>query len=86
MFHIEENRVYMQDDNGNVIASLTFPETEEGVFTIDHTFVDESLRGQGVASQLMQAAVDEIARRGGKIEATCSYAIKWLEKNPQQCS
>ncbi|MBR2673840.1 MAG: N-acetyltransferase [Mogibacterium sp.] len=81
MFTIEDNRIYMQDDMGKVVAEITFPETSEGVFEIDRTFVDESLRGQGMASKLVRAAVDEIKSRGGKVEATCSYAVKWLEKN-----
>ena len=80
-FITEENRIYMIDDEGKIIAEVTFPETADGEFTIDHTFVDESLRGQGMASKLVQAAVDEIESRGGTVKATCSYAMKWLEKN-----
>lgn len=76
----ENDRVYMEDDAGRMVAEITFPETSEGVFTIDHTFVDKSLRGQGIAAKLVQAAVDEIEKRGGKVEATCPYAVKWLEK------
>lgn len=80
MFSIEKDRVFMQDETGKTIAEITFPETSDGVYTIDHTFVDESLRGQGVASKLVQAAVEEIENRGGKVEATCSYAAMWLDK------
>ena len=83
MFITEENRIYMNDENGKLVAEILFPETSDGVFTITRTFVDESLRGQGVASKLVQAAVDEIERQGGKVEATCSYAAKWLEKRAQ---
>ena len=79
-FKREENRIYKTDDTGKVIAEVTFPETAEGVYTIDHTFVDNSLRGQGVAGQLVQAAVDEITAKGGRVEATCSYAVKWLNE------
>lgn len=79
-FITEGNRIYMNDESGAMIAEITFPETADCVFTIDHTFVDESLRGQGIASKLVQAAVDEIEKRGGKVEATCSYAVRWLEK------
>jgi hypothetical protein len=77
----EANRIYMTDSTGKVVAEVTFPETVEGEFTINRTFVDESLRGQGMASKLVQAAVDEIESRGGTVKATCSYAVKWLEKN-----
>lgn len=77
----EKNRIYMKNDAGETIAEITFPETAPGVFTIDHTIVDSSLQGQGIAGKLVQAAVDEIKSRGGKVEATCSYAVKWLEKH-----
>ncbi len=76
-----ENRISQKDENGRVIAEITFPETSPRIFVINHTFVDESLRGQGIASKLVQAAVDEIKKRGGKVEATCSYAKKWLKEH-----
>ena len=78
---VEANRILQKDEADRVIAEITFPETSQGIFVIDHTFVDESLRGQGVASKLVQAAVNEIKKRGGKVEATCSYAKKWLEEH-----
>ena len=80
MFRTEQNRIYMEDEQGKLVAEITFPETAPGVFTIDHTFVDGSLRGQGVASKLVQAAVDEIRGNGGEVRATCSYAVKWLSE------
>ena len=77
----ENSKIYSLDNNKKVLAEITFYESEQGVYTIDHTFVDESLRGQGVAGKLVEMAVKEIEKRGGKVEATCSYAKKWLEKN-----
>ena len=44
-------------------------------------FVDESLRGQGVAGKLMQAVVDYAKAQGKQISPTCSYAVKWFEKH-----
>ena len=80
MFLTEQGRIYMEDEQGRLIAEITFPETSPGVYNIDHTFVDDSLRGQGIASKLVQAAVDEIKHRGGEVRATCSYAVKWLSE------
>ena len=51
------------------------------MYNIYHTFVDESLRGQGIASKLMEAAINEIKARGGEAQATCSYATAWIEKH-----
>ena len=80
MFKTEKSRIFMEDENGKAIAEITFPETAPGVYTINHTFVDSSLRGQGIAGKLVQAAVDEITSCGGKVQATCSYAKKWLSE------
>lgn len=77
----EPNRIYLPDETGKIVAEITFKETEKGIYNIDHTFVDESLRGQGIASKLVEEAVNEIEEKGGKVEATCSYANKWLEKH-----
>ena len=50
-FILTENRIaYVQE--GQLLAEATFPEFAPGVVNIDHTFVDEALRGQGVAAQL----------------------------------
>ena len=54
------------------------------VADIDHTFVDQSLRGQGVAGQLLDAAVRQIRMEGLRAKATCSYAAKWFKEHPDQ--
>ena len=82
-FKIENNRIFKEDEAGQVIAEITFSETSSGVFVIEHTFVDSSLRGQGIASKLVQAVVDEINKRGGQVKATCSYAAKWLSEHTE---
>lgn len=79
----ETTRVYARNDAGKLVAEITFPMTAPGVYTIDHTFVDPSLRGQGAASQLVQAALEQIKENGGRVEATCSYAVRWLEQHGQ---
>ena len=77
----EKDRIYLKDELGKVIAEITFEEIKTGVFNINHTFVDESLRGQGIASKLVEEAVKEIKSKNGVIVATCSYASKWLENH-----
>ena len=58
----EPTRVYALDGSGRLVAEITFPETAPGVYTIDHTFVDASLRGQGVADRLVRAALEQIQK------------------------
>lgn len=68
-----KNRIAVVD-NGEEIGEVTFPE-RDGVYVINHTYVDDRYRGQGIASELVRRAVEEIERRGGRVEATCSYAL-----------
>ncbi|MBP5437917.1 MAG: N-acetyltransferase [Treponema sp.] len=78
----EDNRIYATGEDGNVVAEVTFP-VKDGIATIDHTFVADSLRGQGIAGKLMEEAVAKIQADGNKIAATCSYAVSWLKKHPE---
>lgn len=78
-FKKEKNRIYIESEDGKLLAEIEFEELENNRFNIYHTFVDSSLRGQGIASELVENAVQEIKNRGGKVEATCSYAKAWLE-------
>lgn len=77
---IEDERIYAEDESGKVICEIDFPRTADGVSTITHTWTDESLRGQGIAKELYNMAVEKIRGRGERVEATCSYALHQLEK------
>lgn len=79
----EETRIYLNNENGEMIAEITFPKDGD-VYCINHTYVDDSLRGQGIAGKLVEMAVRQIKSKGGKVTATCSYAAHWLEKNQTQ--
>lgn len=80
-FREEPFRIYLERD-GKLLAEITFP-LEDGVYHLNHTFVDDSLRGQGIAGQLVEQAAKLIRREGGKAKPTCSYAVKWFEKHPE---
>lgn len=81
-FQHEPGRVFALGEDGTLLAEITFP-TEDGVAVINHTFVHESLRGQGVAGQLMREAVSAIRQAGLKLKPVCSYAVGWMEKHPE---
>ena len=81
MFNITDNRIYMNDDSGNMIAEVTFTHPDDNTILIDHTFVDDCLRGQGIAAKLMLEVIDYAKINNKKIKATCSYALKWFDNN-----
>ena len=82
-FQYEDNRIFLPDGTGGVLAEITFPAGADGVCVIDHTFVDGSLRGQGLAGRLMEAAVAALRQSGRQARTACSYAALWRDKHPE---
>lgn len=82
-FKIEKNRIVMYGENETVLAEVTFPSYDSETVIIDHTFVDDSLRGQGIAGKLLQEAAKYLEKENKKVIPTCSYASSWFTKNPE---
>lgn len=72
----EENRIYLPDENWNILAEIDFEKVDEKTYNISHTFVDDSLRGQGIGSELVEKAITYLSGKWYKVSATCPYAKK----------
>ncbi|MDR1815575.1 MAG: N-acetyltransferase [Clostridiales Family XIII bacterium] len=83
-FKKEPNWIYAQDEAGDVIAEVTFPKYKDGVVAINHTYVDDSLRGQGIAGQLMEETYAMLKDDGRKAILICPYAVKWYREHPEK--
>ena len=82
-FKTEEGRIWLPDAAGSMAAEVLFPAGSDGTVQITHTFVDDSLRGQGVAGRLMEAAAQKLRADGKKAKPVYSYAVAWFEKHPE---
>ncbi|MEL7648321.1 MAG: GNAT family N-acetyltransferase [Sedimentibacter sp.] len=82
-FKHESNRIFLENEEGKTIAEVTFPETSDNKVNINHTFVDGSLRGQGVADKLLTELAAKLKNNNKKAVPTCSYAVGWFEKHPE---
>lgn len=80
---IMKDRIEYRDENGKVLALQTYTETAEGVMDIDHTEVDSSLQGQGIAGKLTELSVVYLKNQGKKILTSCSYVALWFVDKPQ---
>lgn len=80
--HGAKGAFYIERD-GEWIAEMTYQKTGEGVITIDHTEVDESLQGKGVGKDLVEAGVKFARENNLKIVAQCSFAKKIIEATPE---
>ena len=83
-FQQTPGRLYALDADGTLIAEITFPTAPDGVAEITHTFVHPRLRGQGIAAQLMEAAVAVLRKQGLSVRPVCSYAIQWFAQHPEE--
>ncbi|HEU5150681.1 MAG TPA: GNAT family N-acetyltransferase [Iamia sp.] len=65
-----------------VVAGFTEAREHEGVVTMPHTVIEDAYEGQGLAGQLVQAALDDIRRRGELVHPFCPYVSRWIQKHP----
>lgn len=82
-YKVNEEKMWMEDENGKEIALVEFPSVSEGVVNIAHTEVDPSMGGQGIAGKITKAAAEHLRQEGLKAVLTCSYAIKWFAGHPE---
>ncbi|GAA3925086.1 GNAT family N-acetyltransferase [Microbacterium soli] len=50
---------------------------------LHHTGVSEEYGGQGLASRLVLAAVEDTVASGRSIVPVCPYVVAWLPKHPE---
>jgi len=53
------------------------------VITLTHTEVPPQARGHGVASRLVQGALEMVRTLGLKVVARCSFVHAYLAKHPE---
>jgi uncharacterized protein len=80
-FIYEDHKIYVLNEDNKEIVKATFPLYKKGVVVVDHTYVDPSLRGQGIASELMHEVSKHAKKLGYKVVATCPYAVVWYKKH-----
>lgn len=83
--HIElANRgAFIIRGEGKRLAEMTYSKAGDSAIIIEHTEVDESLRGQKIGDRLLAAAVDHVRQKKLKIYATCPFALQKLRSTPE---
>jgi predicted GNAT family acetyltransferase len=76
-----EHGAFFWEKDGAHIAEMTYQRNGPDLVTIDHTKVDDSLRGQGAGRKLLDAAVAWARSTKTRVRATCPYAKSQFEKD-----
>lgn len=80
--HGKRGAFYIEQD-GEWVAEMTYAKEGARKIIVDHTEVDESLRGKGVGKRLVEAAVKYARENNLLIKATCPFAQKVLESSEE---
>ena len=83
VYFYESERIYLKDEEDKIVGYVLFPKIEENVVEITKTFVSETLRGQGIANELMKRLVKYLEKNNLKCTPSCSYAVIWFDKNEE---
>ena len=55
----------------------------DGVMAITHTEVARELEGQGIAAELVRAALAHARENGLKVRPLCSYVQAYMRRHPE---
>lgn len=78
--HLPERHLFTTEIEGYT-AYVEYRLQDESL-DILHTIVPPPLEGRGIAAALVKKAYEYASEQGLKPKATCSYAVKWLERHP----
>ena len=73
-------KFYIGEDEAAPIAEITYKQKDEHTIDVDHTYVSDELRGQGIAGKLVQVITDFAREENLKIVPTCPYVATKMEK------
>ncbi|MDU8923547.1 GNAT family N-acetyltransferase [Pasteurellaceae bacterium LIM206] len=74
----EGGEFFLLNDAGEKVAELTYFYIDPKTINANHTYVDQSLRGQGAADRLYRALIAFVRENHLQLRPTCSYvAAKW---------
>ena len=70
-------------DVGGALAFANYRLTPQAV-VITHTETPATLRGRGIASELVKGALDLIRADGHKVIGACGFVVDYLRKHPEE--
>jgi len=67
--------------DGTVLGA-TYYDVVDGAVVFTHTEVPTQYEGHGVASALVQGALDQVRAEGAEVVALCPYVKAWILRHP----
>jgi predicted GNAT family acetyltransferase len=74
-----KKEIFAKNEAGKVVAEINYSGNEQ-IWTITHTGVRPEYRGGDIAQTLVRLVVEAAREAGVRLNATCSYAVKVLDR------
>lgn len=67
--------------DGEVLGHAAYQKTDQMII-FTHTEIDPSYEGQGLGSQLVRSALDQVRDSGLKVLPICPFVQAWMSRHP----
>ena len=75
------NKFYVGQSEDDFDAEITYKDLDGKTLVVDHTFVNSSLRGQGIARKLVDTVIDKARSENKVIDPVCPYVKDVMTKD-----
>ncbi|HET7897259.1 MAG TPA: GNAT family N-acetyltransferase [Flavisolibacter sp.] len=72
--------IFFVEDEGEMLAEIVYTTRSDNTLIIEHTDVDDDLRGQNIGYELVHKTVDYARMHGMKISPVCPFAKAIFDK------
>ena len=80
MFSVRaDEKAIEYEQDGRTLGEITWF-LRENTMVMDHTYVSNELRGQGVAKKLLDEAAEYARQHDYKMQPVCSYVVTAFER------
>ena len=77
----KENGLFVYENDVEVGKAIC--RYSEDTVNILHVIVNPSMRGRGIAAELVERVVNNAKEKGMSVIPTCSYAAAWVRNNKE---
>jgi uncharacterized protein len=80
----ENKGSFYVEENGKVVAEMTYSVVDPSLIIIDHTEVDDSLKGKGAGLKLLNKTVEYARANNIRIIPLCPFAKSVFDKKQEE--
>jgi predicted GNAT family acetyltransferase len=80
--HTNDKGTFFINDGDKIIAEMVYSTRPGGEMIIEHTEVDNALKGKNIGTELVDRAVEYAKANNMKIVPVCRFANAIIRRNP----